>query len=295
MASVPIRKLLRDHARTFGVTLRMLPRILREPLSVAYLLARASDTVADSRRIPLLHRVSVLEELERALDSGEYLSWQPKIRPEKLTASERDLISAFPDLIALLNKEEDRVELLRLWRTIVEGQLFDLRRFKYGASPLSREELEHYCWLVAGCVGETWTRLIARHAHVFGSMPDKGIETMRARGICYGKGLQLLNILRDRSEDRKQGRVYIQERDVPEMIEVASGWLDQGKAYCECLAPGRIRYATVIPLRLAVKTLDRIRKTPTAVRVKMPRWEVAVVLAGSLPSLVLPRRCNPAS
>ena len=42
--------MLRVHARTMELSLRLLPCSLREPLGLAYLLARVSDTIADSRR-----------------------------------------------------------------------------------------------------------------------------------------------------------------------------------------------------------------------------------------------------
>jgi len=41
--------LLRRVSRSFYLSLAILPRALREPLGLAYLLARASDTVADTR------------------------------------------------------------------------------------------------------------------------------------------------------------------------------------------------------------------------------------------------------
>ena len=295
MAPLLVQKLLLDHARTFALTLRLLPPSLREPLSVAYLLARTSDTVADSGRITHERRVALLEELGRALESGDSSCWRPGFKPEELSASEYELLAALPELIHELEQQSDRAELLRLLRTILEGQLLDLRRFRNGGPPLTKEELDRYCWLVAGSVGEIWSLLIAKHEPLHFPSRWEDVEQMREWGISYGKGLQLLNILRDRAEDQKRGRVYIQERDVPEMIEVASGWLDQGRNYCASLAPGRIRYATEIPLRLAMKTLDRIRLSSKTARVKMPRWEVMAILIGTLPSLVLPRRCNRAS
>lgn len=65
-----ISYLLRNHARTFALTLAILPRSLREPLGVTYLLARASDTIADAGMISRERRVALLEELESALSGG---------------------------------------------------------------------------------------------------------------------------------------------------------------------------------------------------------------------------------
>ena len=84
------------------------------------------------------------------------------------------------------------------------------------------------------------------------------------------------------------GRVYIEEHEVPELMDQAAVWLDEGHRYCLSLRPGLIRYASQIPSRLALKTLQRMRKSPEGERVKISRYEVAQVLVKTLPSLVLP-------
>ena len=49
MADDLLRGLLRQVSRSFYLSLAILPRPLREPIGLAYLLARAADTVADTR------------------------------------------------------------------------------------------------------------------------------------------------------------------------------------------------------------------------------------------------------
>ena len=57
------RELLREVSRSFYLSLRVLPAEVRPQISLAYLLARASDTVADTgivareRRLELLRRM----------------------------------------------------------------------------------------------------------------------------------------------------------------------------------------------------------------------------------------------
>nr|MBR9810877.1 squalene/phytoene synthase family protein [bacterium] len=41
------RKVLKDVSRSFYLSLRFLPKGFRAPTSIGYLLARASDTIAD--------------------------------------------------------------------------------------------------------------------------------------------------------------------------------------------------------------------------------------------------------
>jgi farnesyl-diphosphate farnesyltransferase len=290
--------LLTAHARTFALTLRLLPWDLREPLGITYLLARASDTIADAMAIPPERRLILLEALQLALAKwklGETSMRKPEIQEGECTTSEAELLSAMPVLITSLELHTDGPAMFQLWRRILDGQLFDLRRFFPGAPPLAREEMEHYCLLVAGGVGEAWTRLISRH---YPGILDSGHEElprMIELGIAYGNGLQLINILRDRHADRELGRSYLREEEVPSLMALADEWLDGGRQYCARLRPGRVRYATVIPLRIAIRTLKHMQRNPQRSGVRLKRSAIYGVLLEALPSLVLPWRGNPAS
>jgi farnesyl-diphosphate farnesyltransferase len=286
-----ISRLLRLHARTFALTLRFLPRALREPLGLAYLLARASDMIADEGTILHDGRIALLEELRSSLDGDAFDIWQPKTHEGELSDNDGKLIRAVPQLIAALKGSPDCKELISLWRSIIKGQLSDLTRFPSEA-PLKEEELERYCFLVAGSVGEIWTKLIAKHEPQTLLRPE---EEMRRLGIAYGKGLQLVNILRDRVDDRSVGRHYVKDADLPALYDMAEEWLGSGEEYLTGLRPGRILMATAMPHDLAVRTLRGIKHSPNAERVSITRWEVRSVLVRNVTSLCLPRRMNPAS
>jgi len=281
---VLLRSLLRRHARTFSLTLDLLPRSLRDPLGVAYLLARASDTIADCAGIPAARRLAVLRGLALRMESGDPGPW-PSIDGEGYSPSQEELIRALPILFSVLDGRVDREELLLLWRTILRGQIFDLERFVPGAEPLGREELEHYCDLVAGSVGVVWTRLIAMHAP--GTL-RRPVSEMEALAAGYGRGLQLVNILRDRAEDRLLGRYYLGDVGFEEASAMAQRSLSAGMDYVAALAPGRIRLASRLPLDLAIKTLEAVIGEPEAERVCLSRRQVYLTLARALPSLWLP-------
>src|SRR5215471_1138704 len=55
--------ILRSVSRSFYLSIRFLPAQLREPIALAYLLARTSDTVADSPQIPVMVRMETLRLL----------------------------------------------------------------------------------------------------------------------------------------------------------------------------------------------------------------------------------------
>ena len=288
---IDIPRLLRDHARTFALTLRLLPSSLREPLGIAYLLARASDTIADAPGIPTDRKLGLLGELEALLADGEPQSWNPGT-DAGFSLAEAGLMDSVPDLLRVLESLSDRDSICSLWRTILRGQLFDLKRFEPSAEPLSAQELDRYCGLVAGSVGEFWTRLIAKHRPGVLRLP---LEEMIRLGISYGKGLQLVNILRDRQADLLLGRRYAQDADLPGLFDQAEEWLRLGERYLACLRPGRILMATSLPLDLAVPTLAGIRNSPGDARVSLGRREVRRILLRGVPSLWLSRGLDPAS
>src|SRR5258708_2643006 len=63
--------LLASVSRSFYLSIRLLPRGLRAPIGLAYLLARASDTIADSADAPIETRVRHLTAFARMVRTGK--------------------------------------------------------------------------------------------------------------------------------------------------------------------------------------------------------------------------------
>src|SRR6266702_6204994 len=66
--------LLKGVSRSFYLTLRILPAGMRDPIGLAYLLARAADTIADTSLIPPEQRLALLlalrDQVNGAADDG---------------------------------------------------------------------------------------------------------------------------------------------------------------------------------------------------------------------------------
>src|SRR4051812_7248031 len=62
-----LTSLLKDVSRSFYLTLRVLPREVRSQIGLAYLLARTTDTVADTEVLPLEARLEALDKLRRRI------------------------------------------------------------------------------------------------------------------------------------------------------------------------------------------------------------------------------------
>src|SRR5437879_13636362 len=64
--------LLRDVSRSFYLTLRVLPSRIRTQIGLAYLLARTTDTIADTWLVPLARRLEAFQAMrERVAGTRE--------------------------------------------------------------------------------------------------------------------------------------------------------------------------------------------------------------------------------
>ena len=55
--------LLKETSRSFYLTLRVLPKAIRPQIGLAYLLARTTDTIADTELVPIEQRLDALKRL----------------------------------------------------------------------------------------------------------------------------------------------------------------------------------------------------------------------------------------
>ena len=260
--------LLKKVARSFQLSLRVLPASLRPALSLAYMLARASDTIADASSAPDFQRIALLRGL-------------PDLFPEKspdlgLNGSDRELLLLTPRLLEALKTLPDRSEIVEAWRIILQGQIFDVERFaaskpELPSPPLNPEELEEYTYLVAGSVGEFWTRLCFKHVPDYSTRP---LEEMLPLARRYGQALQLINILRDRRSDADAGRIYIPDERFYIAMQHVAELLQSGTEYTAAIQPRALRAASALPLDLAKQTLNLIAQHPLGAGVKVPHWQV---------------------
>lgn len=290
-------QLLASVSRSFYLTLKALPKELREPISLAYLLARTADTIADTALVSAAVRLDCLERY-RALvrGDGDAQSLANTLLTQFCTQqsddAERRLMEKFADGIAWLRTMQPvpLAAIQSVLEHIIDGQMLDIRRFPADGrlrSLASAEELDEYTWLVAGCVGEFWTQLCASELP---SSLDPGVTTMQMQewGARMGKGLQLINILRDIGEDTRDGRCYLPCK--PEDIQTEwSLWLQTCTEHLECglryvqhVTHTKLRYATALPLLLGIQTVAKMRSTPwekIQQGVKISRLDVASILA----------------
>jgi farnesyl-diphosphate farnesyltransferase len=223
-----------------------------------------------------------------------------KFAPFQKDPAERTLIENLPALLNWLGElaASDRAEVQSLLVKINRGQMLDLQRFGGGGelrALSTAAELDEYTYLVAGCVGEFWTRLCFAHIAKFTERAEPGMCEL---GVRYGQGLQLINILRDTGSDLRQGRCYLPQDELdslglsphevlrePARAEpILARWrekahcgIEAGMEYACAIRNRRVRFATVLPALIGARTLALLGDAGAEAitrRVKVPRAEV---------------------
>lgn len=321
-----LQELLGQTSRSFYLTLRVLPTAVRPQIGLAYLLARTTDTIADTEILPAQERLNALGLLRARVfgHTHDPLNFG-QLAQHQGSPAERTLLEQVEGSLALLAtlSQEDLALVRKVIDTITSGQELDLLRFSklvpegddkgsltskaHSVGASSRRllhlqtdaELDDYTYRVAGCVGEFWTKIC--RAHLF---PEVKLDEARLLrdGVRFGKGLQLVNILRDLPRDLAQGRCYIpsgmlaaaglkpddlldpnsEDRFRPlydGLLDRAEGHLAAGWNYTNSLPANqyRVRLACALPILIGVRTIARLREgkvlDPTH-RIKVSRAEV---------------------
>jgi farnesyl-diphosphate farnesyltransferase len=306
--------LLRRVSRSFYLSLAILPKSLRPPIGLAYLLARATDSVADTRLIPRHERLGRLRELRSAIATPGARITADDLARVQADGAERELLERLPECLTWLEAlpAEDAARVRAVLATITDGQAFDLSRFPgEDASALAaldtREDLDRYTYLVAGCVGEFWTDMHLAHRRRLARWDP---AAMRARGVRFGKALQMTNVLRDVPRDLRLGRCYLPARELAALGLAPSDLLDPERRlrahplvdallrltldhyevawqYTLAIPPAetRMRLACAWPLLIGLGTLELLAASPDpldpARRVKLSRGAVHGILARS--------------
>ena len=315
MAQPDLNDLLQQTSRSFYLTLRVLPRAVRPQIGLAYLLARTTDTIADTEIVPPAQRLQALQQLrDRILGQRSNVLDFTELAHRQGAPAERRLLERCDVSLALLHQlsAADLQRVRRVLETIISGQRLDLQRFAAASvgnvlALQTEAELEDYIYRVAGCVGEFWTTICRAHLFPHARLDE---AQLLADGIRFGKGLQLVNILRDLPADVRKGRCYLpadklgaiglQPADLLETanenkfrplydryLDLAAAHLAAGWAYTNTVPRGqvRVRLGCAWPILIGRETIQRLRTArlldPNC-RVKISRAAVRRIILQSV-------------
>ncbi|MFK5921639.1 MAG: phytoene/squalene synthase family protein [Verrucomicrobiota bacterium] len=310
------KNLLRSVSRSFYLSMKVLPLEMRQPVSLAYLLARATDTIADTAQASDELRLQLLNTIrkrvfDKGLESPDFFELLKKeFIPQQQHEGEKLLLQSLANCYHWLNEMEraDQFFVTTVLGHITNGQLWDVGKFASSQDSAlnfveNSAELEQYTYWVAGSVGEFWTDVgFANGGRHFS---DEESVQMKELGRQFGKGLQLVNVLRDVGEDLRNGRCYLPKDELlsagwdgagkpgekallavhGEWLCKSREWIGAGKDYAKRVKSRRVRYATILPQLIAEKTLDLIENSGGEVleeKVKISRWQVRKLMLKAL-------------
>ena len=317
-----LKDVLTGVSRSFYLTIRILPKNLREPVGLAYLLARAADTIADRRAgLPgeLLESLVVLRgQVAGPADLGVLQELVSQALKDTSSPQEQAMFGSLIETFALLESLDaaDREQVRWVVNTLTQGMEMDLTHFPGSdsrelAAFATAADLDRYIYLVAGCVGEFWTKVTAANES---SLKGWDIAHMSETGVRFGKALQLTNVLRDVPRDLRMGRCYLpadelaavglvpkdlldpenEERARPVLVswlQTALGHFDAAEEYLLAVPRRsvRLRLACIWPLLLGLATLARVARSGSWLEpettVKVSRRWVYRMMALSLPAV----------
>ncbi|HKP94443.1 MAG TPA: phytoene/squalene synthase family protein [Fibrobacteria bacterium] len=209
-------------SRTFALNIQVLPAGLRRQVLLAYLFCRMADTLEDDGELEEAAKVRLLEafrglfppDAHEAIRRSRLEAFRASLPPEWGRSERWDhllvhhcdwiypQLSAFPEAVVSA--------ISRCVGEMGAGMIdFTRKQAKTRSGQVlieSIEDLDRYCYYVAGTVGNLLCDLFTLHSPLIGK---KRGEALRALSVSFGLGLQLTNILKDVQEDRRRNVSYI--------------------------------------------------------------------------------------
>ncbi|MEO6192814.1 MAG: squalene/phytoene synthase family protein [Thermoanaerobaculia bacterium] len=277
---VDLEQLLIATSRTFALAIPLLPEPLRREVTLSYLLFRVADTFEDAASWPRALRVEALGRFDELLENPgreeiEKVSrrWAEEVPCEQL--GYRELLADLPFVLdAFFALSPEAVGLIRehVLRTSRGMAGFVARTTDEGELRLRDvRDLQDYCYVVAGIVGELLTELFLLGRPYL----EPVASGLRERSRAFGEGLQLVNILKDSASDATQGRRYLPDGvERAEVMALARHDLQAASEYVLDLQGAGAERGLVafvaLPVRLATATLDRIEEAGPGSKLTRP-------------------------
>ena len=160
---------------SFYYAFLFLPPTKRAAITAFYAFCREIDDVVD-------------DMVDPSVASSKLAWWQTEVTQAFAGQPSHPALQALMPLVAQFKIEEHHLQ------SVIDGCQMDLTQTRY----LDYPNLQRYCHLVAGVVGEV-------AAQIFGQTVPQ--TTLYAHKL--GQALQLTNIIRDVGEDAGRGRIYL--------------------------------------------------------------------------------------
>lgn len=275
---------LQKVSRTFALTIPVLPTPIRHVISNAYLLCRIADTIEDEPTFDSAIKRSYLDEFSKVVTRRTGIQEFTASLSKSLTGAtpngERELVANTPLVVGfhLHLPHVQRESIDRCIKAMCTGMGEFVDTGIDGLKSLA--EVDRYCHFVAGVVGEMITEIFCDYSDEIAARR----EELYALASCFGRGLQLVNILKDRHADIQRGVRWLprESRTVEtdkelnagahmrahyplnEVIGVARDYLDAALHYMLLIPPKEagIRRFLAWTLGFASLTLRKVHANP---------------------------------
>ena len=259
-------RVLEETSRTFFLPIVRLPKGLQEAVASAYLCLRAIDEVEDHPGLDATIKAKILQGM------GLLLQAQTSVENFAFEAFNEFFASFDVDLPEVTTRVAEwscyapKFIAPRIWEATA-GMADRMAHWALGSFDVqNKSDLDRYTYGVAGAVGLMLCDLWGWFEKV---------QIHRSQGIKFGRGLQLVNILRNREEDMERGVDFYPEGwSDDEMFAYAQKNLDDFDEYAQTLPKTSFMSFVSIPRALAYATLDALKSG----KEKLSRTEVVEIV-----------------
>lgn len=304
------RRSLAAVSRTFSRPIEMLEGDLEIAVTCGYLLCRLADTIEDHPTLPLAQRDTLYAAFLEVIEGGGPAEgFVDAFEVVEGDSAEFTLARNLARVMAVFRGlPADIREAVVPWVAEMTRGMAIYSHRPAGADGFvaltTVADLERYCYFVAGTVGHMLTDLFCARISDLGPERERAL---RQNAESFGLGLQLVNILKDITDDRERGWSFIPRSAaaaqgltiatlcdsthrpaahaalVP-IFARARGFLDAAFAYCLAIPPSEraLRLFCLLPLWMAVRTLAHAQKNDAQFEpgqpVKITRREVGELI-----------------
>jgi farnesyl-diphosphate farnesyltransferase len=240
-------EMLKETSRTFFIPISCLPAGLQDAVMSGYLCLRAIDEIEDHPGLDNDTKARLLRSISHTLQA-------PFVASDFAPALERDR----QDLPEVTLRIGDWALLAppsiapRVWEATATMADRMAQWAEQGWIIQSGADLDRYTFGVAGSVGLLLADLWAWY---------DGTPSNRLHAVGFGRGLQVVNILRNHAEDVARGVEFFPDGwQAEDMHAYARRNLALADAYIKALPPGPALDFCALPLALAYATLEALAR-----------------------------------
>lgn len=279
-------ELLSGVSRTFALTIPLLPEPLCQVVTNAYLLCRIADTIEDDPKLTPEEKnyfnAQFCNVLDKKVDATLYAQELLNQVSAQIPHKEYELLQQLPQVVDFFHSFTltQQLPIRRCVGIMSEGMVEFARQANLqGLETMA--QLDRYCYVVAGVVGEMLTELFCEYAPQMQQHKEKAMEY----AVNFGQGLQMTNILQDIWQDKARGICWLPRnifanfgidldlrnptpkdfaKAIQQLVLIAYQHLQKAMDYVTLIPANetQIKRFALLPINLAVLTLTHIYHQP---------------------------------